>query len=123
MLKVILLRVVAVSLLLGGVVRLFANRALFEAFGIGAVWMGTPYSIYTYRVLAGFVILSGIVLMTMAGAPAKYRALLKGTAGGFGVIGLVVVITGLTLGLPARYYLPDPVYCFVVAALLWRSGS
>jgi hypothetical protein len=122
MLKATLLRAVAISLLLGGSIRLFASRTLFETFGIGDIWMGTPYSVYTYRTLAGFVILSGILLMMMAAAPAKYRDLLRVMAGGFAVIGLVMVIAGLTVGLPARYYLPDPLYCFIVAVLLWRSA-
>ena len=118
----ILLRAVASALLLGGVIRLFANRALFEAFGIGAVWTGTPYAIYIYRVLGGFVILSGILLMMMARAPAQYSTVLRGAAAGFAIVGLVMVGAGLAVGLPVRYYLPDPIFCFIVAVLVWRFG-
>ena len=116
------LRIVAVTLLLGGVMRLFATRSVFEAFGIGAVWMETPYATYIYRVLGGFVILAGIVLMIMARAPEKYSDLLKGTAVGFAVIGLVMAASGVVVGLPYRYCLPDPVYCLLVALLLRHSG-
>ena len=122
MLKIVLLRIVAITLLLGGSVRIFATKTLFEVFGIGALWMQVPYSRYIYRVLGGFVVLSGILLMIVSGAPEKYRKLLKGYALGFTVIGVVMVVAGLTSGLPSRYYLPDPVYCFLIAVLLWHCS-
>jgi hypothetical protein len=122
MLRVILLRLVAATLLLGGTVRVFASKTLFQTFGIGEIWMGTPYATYIYRVLGGFVILSGILLMTVSGAQEKYRGFLKGYALGFAIIGLIMVGAGLASGLAARYYLPDPIYCFLIAALLWHSS-
>jgi hypothetical protein len=122
MLKTAVLRIVAATLILGGVMRLVANRAVFEAFGIGALWPEVPYSVYIYRVLGAFVLLSGILLMTIAQKLEKYRLLLKMYALGFAVIGLVMLIAGLTVGLPYRYYLPDPVYCFILAFVLWRAG-
>lgn len=122
MVKVILLRFVAVTLLVGGAVRVFATRTLFEAFGIGALWMETPYSVYIYRVLGALVVLAGIVLMIIGGAPEKYRGVLRGYALGFAIIGAVMVAAGLTSGLPLRYYLPDPAYCFLIVALLWHSS-
>lgn len=117
-----LVRFVSVTLLVGGTVRIFATKVLFQAFGIGDLWMQTPYSLYIYRVLGGFVVLSGILLMIVAGAPEKYRRLLKGYTLGFSTIGVVMLVTGLASGLPLRYYLPDPVYCFLIAGLLWHSG-
>lgn len=122
MLKVILLRVAAATLLVGGSVRIFASKPLFEAFGIGALWMQTSYSVYIYRVLGGFVVLSGILLAVVSGAPERYRGLLKGYALGFALIGVVMVVAGHASGLPLRYYLPDPIYCFLIAALLRHSG-
>jgi len=121
-LKVVLLRFVAVTLLVGGTFRIFANKALFRAFGIGDLWMTTPYSVYIYRVLGGFVVLTGILMTVASGDPSRYRTFLKAYALGFAVIGVVMLVTGLTTGLPSRYYLPDPVYCFLVVALLLYSG-
>jgi len=123
MIRGALLRLIAISLLLGGVVRVFANRTLFEAFGIGALYMETPYSLYIYRVLGGFVILSGIGLFAIARAPETHRHILRAYAIGFAVIALVMLAAGAVVGLPYRYYLPDPLYCFAVALLLWRSGG
>jgi hypothetical protein len=122
MLRVIMLRVVAATLLLGGIVRIVATQALFDTFGIGELWMQTPYSAYIYRVLGGFVLLSGILLMAVSGAPEKYSRLLKAYALGFAVIGVVMLVAGLGSGLPSRHFLPDPVYCFLISALLWRSS-
>ena len=120
--KVVVLRFVAVTLLVGGTFRIFATKALFRAFGIGDLWMQTPYAIYIYRVLGGFVLLSGIILMFVSVSLQNNRKLLKGCALGFAVIGVVMLVTGLTSGLPLRYYLPDPVYCFLIVALVWYSG-
>jgi hypothetical protein len=123
MLRKWVLRIIAITLLAGGVVRLFANAAVFEAFGIGEIWLGTPYSLYIYRVLAGFVILSGILIWIISRAPERYRTLLKGCAWGFDIIGILMVVAGITSGLPHRYYLADPAYCFIVAILLWYSAK
>ena len=122
MLKVVLLRFVAATLLIGGTFRIFATRALFQAFGIGGLWMKTPYSVYIYRVLGGFVVLAGILMMVASADPTRCRMFLKGYALGFAVIGAVMLVAGLTTGLPSRYYLPDPIYCFLIVALLWYSG-
>ena len=122
MLRKLMLRIIAVTLLAGGVVRLFSNQALFEAFRIGEIWPETPYSLYIYRVLAGFVILSAILIWIISREPERYRTLLKGFAWGFDIIGIVMVVAGITSGLPHRYYVSDPAYCFIVAILLWHSA-
>jgi hypothetical protein len=120
MLRVTAVRIVAITLIVGGVIRVAASRALFEAFGIGAVWPEAPYSLYSYRVLGGFVLLPGILLMLIAQEPARYRIVLRAYAGGLALIGLIMLVAGLTVGLSYRYYLPDPVYCFAVGAILWQ---
>ena len=112
----------AITLLVGGTIRIFATRALFGAFGIGDLWMQTPYATYIYRVLGGFVVLTGILMKVVSGDPSRHGKFLKGYAVGFAMIGVVMVLAGLTTGLSSRYYLPDPVYCFLIAALVWYAG-
>lgn len=124
----LVLRIIAITFLVGGITRLFANDALFEVFSIGGLWMRQPYSIYVYRVLGGFVILAAITLLIIAGNPAKYRAVLKGFGLGFLIIGIVMTISGLSLDLAPQHYLPDPIYCFIVTAVFFafsrdRSGD
>jgi hypothetical protein len=113
-----LLQVIAVTLLVGGGVRLFANRALFERFGIGEVWLKQPYALYIYKVLGAFVILVGIITFIMAHEPERYRRLLVGLAFSFIIVGIVMIAAGALLRLPLRFYLPDPLYCFAVAGLM-----
>jgi hypothetical protein len=121
-LKGLVLRVIAVTLLFGGTVRVFATRRLFEAFGIGELWPEQVYAIYIYRVLGAFVIFAGIVLLLLARDPGKHAEVVRGCAVGFFFIGLVMIVTGLALSLPVRHCLPDPAYSFVIAGLLWRIG-
>jgi hypothetical protein len=113
-----LLQVIAITLVAGGSVRLFANRTLFERFGIGEVWIEQPYALYIYRVLGAFVILVGIVAFMMARNPERYSRLLVALALGFILVGIVMLAAGSMLGLPLRFYLPDPIYCFAFAGLM-----
>jgi len=57
-----ILRIIAIMFIFGGVVRLFANQYLFEAFGMDSLWPGHPYFIYIYSVLGAFVILTGLIV-------------------------------------------------------------
>jgi hypothetical protein len=121
----LVLRIIALTFLVGGIARLFANETLFEAFSIGELWMQQPYSLYIYRILGGFVIFTAIILIIIAGDPLRYRVVLKGFGFGLLLVGIVMTVSGLSLGLPLRYYLPDPIYCFVVTILVFvisRSG-
>jgi hypothetical protein len=113
-----LLQVVGVTLLVGGGVRLFANRALFELVGLGDVWIDQAYGLYIYRVLGAFVVFVGIVVIMIASDPERYRLMLSGLAAGFLLVGVVMVVAGSVLALPPRFYLPDPLYCFAVAGLI-----
>jgi hypothetical protein len=113
-----MLVVIAVTLLGGGITRILATRAVFELVSIGELWMEQPYSLYIYRALGGFVVLAGIVLLALARDPERYRTVLRACSLGFLMIGVVMIASGLSLGLPLRHYLPDPLYCFGVAGLL-----
>jgi uncharacterized membrane protein len=112
------LQILAVTLLAGGGVRLFANRALFEIVGIGDVWSDQAYGLYIYRVLGAFVVLVGIVVFMIARDPERYRQMLAGLAGAFLFVGIVMIVAGSVLALAPRFYLPDPLYCFAVAGLI-----
>jgi heme A synthase len=113
-----LLQVIAVTVLVGGGIRLFANRALFEIAGIGDVWIDQPYAVYIYRVLGAFVVFVGVVVIMVARDPERYHRLLVCLAGAFLFVGVVMIVAGSILALPLRFYLPDPLYCFAVAGLI-----
>jgi hypothetical protein len=121
--KKLVLRIVAITLLIGGTVRILAGRALFEAAGIGALWTSEPYQIYIYKVLGAFVIFAGGLLLVISRGPEKYRDLLRGYALGFALIALVMSVTGLSLGLSPRYYMADPAYCVILVVVFWRAAK
>jgi len=116
----IILKVIAVSLIFGGAVRLFANKILFELFSMGELWMQEPYSIYIYKVLGAFVVFTGFIFWIISRNPEQYREMLIFFAFGFIFIGIVMSLAGIILNLPLKYYLPDPLYCFLVGGVLLK---
>jgi hypothetical protein len=73
----VLLVAIVVTLFFGGAVRILADRPAFEAFGMGSEWPEKPYSVYIYRVLGGFVILVGVVLLGLSRDPARYARVIR----------------------------------------------
>jgi hypothetical protein len=114
---VVSLRVIAVTLLVGGAVRLAANKAVFHLFGIGELWTEHAYFHYIYRVLGAFVALAGILLLIVSRNIERYSALLMGFTIGFTLLGLVMIASGLTAGLSPRHYVIDPAYSLLVAGV------
>jgi hypothetical protein len=104
-----------VLLILGGAVRLIADKATFQSFLIGELWSPHQYSIYIYRILGAFVVFTGVMLMVISQDVQRYAKILKVWSGGFFFIGVVMFIAGLVLGLSFVHYAPDFIFCFIVA--------
>lgn len=117
-----LLRLIALSFLAGGLLRLFGNRAVFELFSIGHLWPDQPYALYIYRCLAGFVIFAGIILFVVSSAPERYRKLIFACAASFGLLGFIMLATGYMVGLSLDHYAADFLYCFLVSIVLLAVG-
>lgn len=113
-----LLRVVAVFFLVGGAVRLAASEPLFARVGIGVLWTDAPYFIYVYRVLGGFVFLTGLYLWSLAGLRRRMRGGVLAVEWGLILIACVMLVTGFNAGLRPQFYFPDIIFCGVVAVLL-----
>ena len=118
-----LLQLLSVLFIIGGVVRLYADRALFELFRMGALWVDHPYFIYIYKVLGAFVILTGLVLFAISKDPGKYSLLYHTLTSGFVLIGLVMLVTGIMIKLPAIFYFPDFLFCFIVAWFIYGARA
>lgn len=118
-----LLRVISVLFVLGGAIRLFAGRTMFRVFGMEALWSDHAYFIYIYRVLGAFVILAGLTLLTISRDPERYSVLFRVFAAGFGLMGVVMLAAGVMVGLPVEFYLPDFVFCFILAAFLYHMRA
>jgi hypothetical protein len=121
--KSLTLKVLAVLFILGGVVRLIAHRATFQAFLIGQLWSPHPYAIYIYRILGAFVVFVGISLFVTAQNPKHYATLLKMWSLGFIFIGIVMLLAGSLLRLSLIHYAPDFVFCCVIAVTTYAVAK
>lgn len=101
--------------IVGGVVRLFANRTLFAIFQMEELWTNHLYFIYIYRVLGAFVIFTGIILFTISKNLDLYSTLFPALSIGFVSIGLVMILSGSLLNLPIIFYVMDFLFCFLIA--------
>ncbi len=118
-----LTRILACLFVMGGIVRVFATRKLFVAFGIGGLWSDHAYFIYIYKVLGAFVILTGLVLWSLAGEGGGGRKGTRVMTWGMVIVGLVMLGAGLSVGLPPPFYLIDAAFAWIVALVLFaRAG-
>jgi hypothetical protein len=116
------LRIAALSLLTGGTVRIIATRPFFRAFGMQELWPSHTYSLYIYKVLGAFVVLVGILLWFLSRDPVRYRGIVGGFVMAFFFVGSVMTLSGCYLKLSLVHFLIDPVFCFLVASLVWWTG-
>ena len=115
-----LLRILGALFILGGLVRIFANKALFEFFLMGELWADHPYFLYIYKVLGAFVILNGMIIYVVSFRLEEQKNLLSALSYGFILIGLVMALTGYMAGLPIAFYILDALFCFALAAIFYR---
>lgn len=109
------------------VVGLFLPLSAFESiagfFGIETL-PDSPLIMYAIRMVAATYIGTGVFFIILALNPAKYGVLVpfSGLAAIF--IGVVCVITGLAVGMPAPWFLGDFLSCAVPGVLIfvfWRQ--
>ena len=62
----VILQIISLMLVFGGLVRLFANEAAFEIFGMKNLWIDQKYFIYIYKILGSFVILTGLLIFSIS---------------------------------------------------------
>jgi peptidoglycan/LPS O-acetylase OafA/YrhL len=86
---------------------------------MGGLWSDHRYFLYIYRVLGAFVILTGLLLYSMGRNIRKNRAVLQTLQWGFVLVGVVMVLAGYFSGLHPFFYIPDFVFCFFIAGLLY----
>ena len=113
--KKIVLQIISVLFIIGGVVRLFANKYLFALFLMEELWTDHLYFIYIYRVLGAFVIFTGFMLFTISKNLKLYSTIFPALSIGFIIIGLVMIISGSLLNLPLMFFMMDFLFCFIVA--------
>jgi hypothetical protein len=122
-LKKKILQVLSILFIVGGIIRIIANRNLFAIFQMDDLWTDHLYFIYIYRVLGAFVIFTGLLLFAVSKNLKLYANLLPVLSAGFIIIGLVMLITGSLLQLPLMFYVMDFVFCFIVAWFLYDMST
>ena len=115
----LLIFILGVLMTLGGLIRIFANQMLFELFFMGQLWSQDPYFIYIYKVLGAFVSFTGASFIVVSFNISKFQSLLKTWSIMFLFIGVVMIFAGFLSGIPLFFFLPDFLFCFLVAILLF----
>ena len=111
----IILRILAILFLIGGIVRLFVNKSVFDLFWMQDLWSDHSYFIYIYRVLGAFVVLTGLMLYAISKNLKTYAHIFPLLKWGFLVIGLAMLITGFQVQLHWIFYAFDFIFCFFLA--------
>jgi hypothetical protein len=120
-LRIKVLQLLAILFVFGGIVRLFANKKIFEIFMMKNLWVDHTYFIYIYRVLGAFVILTGLILFTISRNIKKYSSLFNVLTWGFILVGLVMAVAGFLLNLPVIFYFADFLFCFIIAGFFYQT--
>jgi hypothetical protein len=112
----VVLKVLSIMIVIGGLVRLVANRQIFLSFMIEGLWVSHPYFIYIYRILGAFVVFTGITIYVISQDPVRYSRILRVWGFCFLFIGLVMLIAGYSLSMSFLHYAFDSIFCFFIAA-------
>ncbi|MFP4469581.1 MAG: hypothetical protein ACLFPE_02785 [Bacteroidales bacterium] len=115
----ILIRIFSILMITGGVVRIFAGERLFVMCGIGHLWIGNAYGLYIYRVLGAFVIFAGATVYLAAGDLHRYRKMIRLWIFLLILTGVTMLISGISSRIFWIYTLPDYLFMFVLALLLF----
>ena len=118
----VLLKIFSVLIVIGGLVRLVANRQTFQSFTIGELWVSHPYFSYVYRVLGAFVVYSGATMFVIAHAPFRYATILKVCGFCFLFVSMVMFVAGYTLHMTLVHYAFDFLFCVSVATVCFLLG-
>ena len=113
-----LLKLIAGLLIIGGIIRVFASENTFALFGIKSLWVDDLYFKYIFKVLGGFVILTGLILWGLAGNYKKYPVILNYFSFGFFIIAWIMLISGIVVKLPWLIFLPDVIFSLLVFSLI-----
>jgi hypothetical protein len=117
--KTMILKILSILFIVGGIVRLLAGKDLFEFFFMEALWSDHHYFIYIYRVLGAFVIFTGLILFVVSKNIKHFAPLFPALAIGFALTGMIMLLSGLAVELPLIFYLPDFVFCFIMAWFIY----
>jgi hypothetical protein len=114
-----ILLIISLCFLIGGIGRLVANQDVFSIFLMEHLWSGEPFFIYTYKLLAVFVIWIGIVLFVCSKDVIRYKSIIRGSILGLLLFVVVSLLAGFVTGLGLKFFLVDSIFSLILIVLLY----
>lgn len=114
-----ILFIISLCFLIGGIGRLVANQDVFGIFLMEHLWTGEPFFIYTYKLLAVFVIWIGIVLFVCSRDVIRYKSIIRGSILGLLLFFVVSLLAGFVTGLGLKFFLVDSIFSLILVVLLY----
>ena len=114
-----ILFIIALCFLIGGIGRLIANQDVFRIFQMEHLWTGEPFFIYTYKLLAVFVVWIGIVLFVCSIDVIRYKSIIRGCILGLLLFFVVSLLAGFVTGLGLKFFLVDSIFSLILIVLLY----
>jgi hypothetical protein len=85
-----------------------------------------PLAIYSMRVMSAMCFGIGVYFIILALDPAKYGVLIPFSGIASVILGVVCLITGRMVGMPAKWYLGDTLSCLILGFLIvvfWQKAK
>jgi hypothetical protein len=129
------MRGLKICLWITGIVRLPAIFGVFlpiptlesftRLFGIESL-SGPPLATYSMRVTSAMAVGIGVFFIILALNPMKYGVIIPFSGIASVLLGVVCLITGLMVGMPAKWFLGDTLSCLILGVLIvvfWQKAK
>ena len=96
-----------------------------KLFGIESL-SGPPLATYAIRVTSAMAVWIGVFFIILALSPMKYGVMVPFSGLAAVLLGVVCVITGMVVGMPALWFLGDSLSCLILGVLIlvfWRKAK
>lgn len=101
-------------------------ESVAEFFGAEELFdLDTPVAEYMVRLMLATYTAIGVFLIILAMDPLKYGVMVPFTGVAALVLGLICAVTGLLVGMPAKWFLSDSVPCVVLGVAIlgfWQKA-
>ena len=113
--KIFVLQFVSVTLILTGLVRVFANESTFKLLRNNDLWFNDVMILYFFKATGGFILFHGIVFYGISKDFVRFRSIFGPYSFGLLVAGTVMLIVGYLNFLPIWLYASDAIICYILA--------
>ncbi len=113
--KIFVLKVIALTLIGLGLLRIFANEATFELFRNKDLWFSDVMMLYLFKATGGFILFHGIIFYSISKEFVRFRSLFGPYSFGLLIAGTVMLVAGYLNFLPVWIYVSDALICYVLS--------